>query len=53
MPEPEDKVKCDVCQKEIKAKHFALHAVLRHEDEVISLLTEDDIIEGLSEWVES
>lgn len=48
----EDKVKCIICKKEMNADVFAEHAVNNHEDEVLNLLSDDDIIEGLSEWVE-
>ena len=54
MSEQKDnKVRCLICKKEIKADNFAEHAIDKHEDDVLNLLSEDDIIKGLSEWVET
>ena len=49
----DDKVRCLICKKEMKADNFAEHAIDKHEDDVLNLLRDDDIIKGLSEWVET
>lgn len=36
----------------MNADNFAEHAIDKHEDAVLNLLSDDDIIKGLSEWVE-
>jgi hypothetical protein len=51
LPE-DDKVKCSLCKKEMNADDFAEHAINMHEDEVLDLLSDDDIIKGLSDWIE-
>jgi len=51
MTEPKDRVKCNICKKEMSADVFAFHAASRHEDEVSALLSDDVIIEKLSKWV--
>jgi len=53
MAEPNDRVKCNICKREMSADVFAFHAASRHEDEVFALLSDDVIIEKLSKWVTS
>lgn len=48
----EDKVKCLICKKEMLADDFAEHAINMHEDKVFELISDDTIIEELSEWIE-
>jgi len=48
----DDKVKCMICKKEMFADDFAEHAVNMHPDDVFDLLSDDEIIEGLSDWVD-
>ena len=53
--EPSDdyeKVKCFICNIIINADDFVEHALNMHEDDVIDLISDNDIIEGLSEYVE-
>jgi len=52
MAELDDRVKCNICKLEMDADVFASHAALRHEDEVFALLSDDVIIERLSERVQ-
>lgn len=48
----EDKVKCLICKKEIFADDFAEHAITMHENKVFELISDDVIIEELSEWID-
>ena len=47
----EDKVKCLICKKEMLADKFAEHAINMHDAEVMDLISDDTIIERLSEWI--
>ena len=40
-----------ICKKEMNTDDFAEHAINMHEDEVLDLLSDDDIIEGLSDRI--
>jgi len=46
-----DKVKCLICKKEMLADKFAEHAINMHDAEVMDLISDDTIIERLSEWI--
>ena len=48
----DDMVRCLLCKIVMNAEDFAEHAVNIHEDDVLNLISDDDIIDGLSEWVE-